>query len=1066
VAFAGPQWRELFTHVCREAERLGLEVNMNNDAGWTGSAGPWVPPELSMQKIVWSETIVAGGRSFAGVLPQPPTLMNHYRDVAVLAYPTPPGEEKIMRDAAPKFSTSGTSPQPGWFAVPKPDDNRPEYVQVEFAQPFTARTCTAMFSGRRPVHGSLQTSDDGVRFKPVQPYAVTPPYLSLTFKPVTARFFRLVIAKLPHRSQGQAGIEVYELELSPRPSLDQTLRKAMYNASQFPPAPAGWSAPAGLSAIRRDQMVDLSARMNAAGRLTWDPPPGTWTVVRFGHTSTGRDNHPSPESGRGLECDKLSKEAAKVMFAGFIGRLVAENQPRVGPGKTLVSTHIDSWEVGSQNWTPRMREEFRQRRGYDLTRLLPAFMGRVVDHVEVTERFLWDLRQTISDLVVENYAGEFRRLARQHGLRLSIEGYSNVPADEQSYAGQADEPMGEFWSWKKFAAGNSCTQMASVGHTYGKTIIGAEAFTATWDEKWLGHPGNIKEVGDWAFCEGINRLVFHCYAAQPWLDRAPGMTMGHWGLHYERTQTWWEQSKAWHEYLARCQFLLRQGLFVADVAYLQPEGSPRRLILPDGVEIAPQIRGGYNFDGCSAEVVLARMTVKAGRLVLPDGMSYRVLVVPPTETMTPRLLRRLKELSGAGANLLVDPSPPRASPSLADRGAGDAEVKTLAAELWPRLASGQTAAQWLAGQGVPPDFSATPQLRYLHRTTSDAEIYFVANPEARTVEAAADFRVSGGQAELWWPESGKVSAALAYEERSGITRLPLRLEPHGSVFVVFRRAARPAERIRAVARDGRPVWSGVGAVPGARSAGATEEFPACDLSRGEIWQSGSYEFESSSGQKRGFEVALPPAQEVAGPWEVRFDPKLGPFDAASSSSKAGADTTGWRPGEFVFAKLDDWSKRAEPGIKYYSGPATYRKVFSVPPSDRGHRTYLDLGQVAVMAEVRLNGKNLGTLWKPPYRIDVTDALARGENTLEIKVVNLWINRLIGDEQLPEDSDREPAGTLKSWPNWVADGRPSPTGRFTFTTWRHWKKDDPLVQSGLLGPVTLRAAARIPVQSQP
>ena len=296
-------------------------------------------------------------------------------------------------------------------------------------------------------------------------------------------------------------------------------------------------------------------------------------------------------------------------------------------------------------------------------------------------------------MLLDNYAGHFRELAHRHGLRLSIEAYNTCPCDEMAYAGRADEPMGEFWSWAKYGAAFSCTEMASAGHVYGKPIIGAEAFTADNGEKWLSHPGNIKDLGDWAFCEGINRFVFHRYAMQPWLDRKPGMSMGPWGLHYERTQTWWEQSKAWHEYLARCQFLLQQGLFVADICLLTPEGSPQSLngqqsfvSKTPGQEGQPLERPGHNFDTCPPEVVLTRMSVKEGRLVLPDGMSYRMLVLPQVETMTPKLLGKIKELVAAGAT--VAGSRPVKSPSLSDYPKCDEEVRSLAAELW--------------GAGAPP----------------------------------------------------------------------------------------------------------------------------------------------------------------------------------------------------------------------------------------------------------------------------------------------------------------------------------------------------------------------------
>ena len=486
--FAGPLWRELFRHACKEAHRLGLEINMNNDAGWCGSGGPWITPELSMQRVVWTETVVQGPKSFGDVLARPQAVRDFYQDIAVLAMP----------------AAGGQGPHP-----------------------------------RHP--GQV------VRHAPALPAAT----------------------------------------------------------GQVCHAAGGLRHP-------RDRVLDLTGKMDAGGKLAWDVPQGKWLVLRFGHTTTGMDNHPAPASGCGLECDKLSKEAAEAHFNGLMGRLIADNRPLAGKGKVLVSTHIDSWEVGSQNWTPRMREEFQKRRGYDLLPLLPTFTGRVVDSLEVSERFLWDLRQTVSDMLIENYAGHFRTLANRHGLRLSIEAYDGVPCDEMTYAGQADEPMSEFWSWDKFGAAYSCTEMSSAAHVYGKPILGAEAFTATDGEKWQGHPASIKDLGDWAFCEGVNRFVFHRYAMQPWAnpDRAPGMSMGPWGLHYERTQTWWEQSRAWHEYLARCQYLLQQGLFVADVCYLQPEGAPRRFAPPPAAMSAPYVRGGYNFDGCTPEVVLTRMSVR------------------------------------------------------------------------------------------------------------------------------------------------------------------------------------------------------------------------------------------------------------------------------------------------------------------------------------------------------------------------------------------------------------------------------------------------------------------------
>ncbi len=567
--FAGPEWRALFKHACSEAQRLGLQINMNNDAGWCGSGGPWITPELSMQRIVWTQTNVVGPTKFDAALPQPKAIRDFYQDIAV-------------------FALSATE-----FSIP--------HVQSKSAE--------------------------------------------------------------------------VRQEIMPRTS--------------YPALGAD-------AVVPRERIVDLTAKLGKDGRLAWDVPEGNWTILRIGHTTTGKDNHPAPIDGRGLECDKLSKEAAEVHFNALMGKLIEENKALVGEQRTLVSTHIDSWEVGSQNWTPKFRQEFQRLRGYDPMPLLPVMTGRVIDSVEVSERFLWDVRQTVNDLLCENYAGHFRMLARMHGIRLSIEAYDTPPCDDLTYAGRADEPMAEFWSWGKFGAAYSCTEMASAAHVYGRPILGAEAFTATDAEKWQGHPANIKDLGDWAFCEGINRFVFHRYALQPFVnpDHAPGISMGPWGLHYERTQTWWEQSKAWHQYLARCQYLLQQGLFVADLCFLEPEASPQRFRSPvkSGYD-----RPGYGFDGCPPEVVLTRMEARDGRLVLPDGMSYRMLVLPQVQTMTPQLLKKVRNLVLAGATVMGNP--PTKSPSLQDFPKCDEQVRALAKELWGEGEAPAELAERTVGKG-------------------------------------------------------------------------------------------------------------------------------------------------------------------------------------------------------------------------------------------------------------------------------------------------------------------------------------------------------------------------------
>ncbi|MGZ5554729.1 MAG: glycosyl hydrolase [Candidatus Aminicenantales bacterium] len=989
AAFMGDEWRGLFKFAVAEAGRLGLEINMNDDAGWNGSGGPWITPEQSMQKIVWSEAGLTGPAHFAATLPRPETVRDFYRDIAILAFPTPKGDYRIA---------------------------------------------------------DIKT-------------------------------------------------------------------KALYERGDVAPAAETEIPPA--MTIDRAGIVDLTAQMSADGRLTWDVPAGKWTVLRFGHTSTGGENAPAPASGKGLECDKLSPEGIEAQFAGMMGKLAAD----VGPaaGKTLVTTHIDSWENGAQNWSSRMREEFRKRRGYDPLMFLPAVTGRVVNTLEISERFLWDLRQTASELVVENYAGHMAELAHKNGLRLSIEAYGG-PCDDVTYGGRADEPMGEFWIGG--GAWETLKMMASSTHIYGRPILGAESFTANDKERWQQHPGSIKALGDRAFCEGVSRFVFHRYAMQPWIDYRPGMTMGPWGLHYERTNTWWELAGPWHEYLARCQYMLRQGIFAADILYLQPEASPQ--------EYKWHQRNGYDYDDCSAEALLKRTSVKDGRIVLEGGMSYRVLVLPETTRMTPGLLKKVSELAAAGATI-IGPTRPSRAPGLTDYPNCDAEVERLAEELWgnKKVISGKPVDEVLAGAGVGKDFDAPSYVRWIHRSVAGpegAEIYFVASIGREPREVTCTFRTAGLRPEFWRPETGRVEPVAVYERTGGTTRIPISFEPSGSVFVVFRKNAQDVDPVVSVTVDGKPaipapapefvirIVKAVYGVPGdpARTRdvaaklqaildGGESSFVVSRLAAGddpaynvvktldaeytisgvtynvigkdpdtisfliapgqepavkvlmddkgglsvEATEAGAVELKTAAGRVLAAHIGAPVASlEVVGPWEVRFPPKWGAPDSVE------------------FDKLISWSDHADPGIKYFSGTATYTKTVNVPREvlGKGRRIYLDLGKVQVMASVKLNGKDLGLLWRTPYRLDVTEALKAGDNTLEIGVTNLWINRMIGDEDLPEDSDRNPDGTLKSWPQWVQEGKPSPTGRFTFTTWHLWKKGEVPVESGLIGPVTLRVSA--------
>lgn len=1028
VRFLTPQWREMFRHALKEATRLGITIDMNNDGGWCGSGGPWITPELSMQIVVSSETRAGGPRRFSGSLPQPKATSGFYRDIAVVAFPTPPADLPRMDDAGAKFTRDGN------------------VVTIEFPRPFSARSVTiALDSFRAAASGTLAVSDDGAAFRDIRGFNVSWPASSVSFDRVASRRFRLTFAKPVPPAPEEIPLGAVELHGDAR--IEDIPGKAAYINQA--------SLSSGLSGapIRRDKIIDLTPLTDADGRLNWNVPEGKWTILRFGHTTTGKMNHPAPAEGLGLECDKLSKRAVEVHFDALMGKLL-EDQRAVG-STALAYAHIDSWETGSQNWTPGFREQFRARRGYDLIPYLPVFTGRAVGSAEISERFLWDLRRTIADMLLENYAGHFRALSHRSGLRFSVEAYGTGPLDDLPYAGLADLPMSEFWMgmepwWVT-------KEMASAAHTYGKPVLAAEAFTSRpWNGKWQNHPFRFKPLGDQMFTLGVNRFVIHRYAMQPWLNRWPGMAMGPYGIHFERTITWWEQSKAWLTYLSRCQHLLQQGRFVADVAYIAGERVPNDIHEPLSNLATPP---GYDYDVVSAEL-LAQMIVREGRAALPSGMSYRVLVLPAGAAMRAAQLRKIKELAAAGATVLG--APPARSPSLAEYGAGDVEVRRMAAELWAgcdgvnitghrygkgKVFWGKSLASLLSEEGAPPDFGgvgfeAGKQLRYIHRTAGDKDIYFLASSEPEAATFLAAFRVTGKRPELWWPDSGRTERLALYDQQPTLTRIPIRLGPYGSVFVVFSSGDDP-DRLSTVTRNGVEA-TGILASSATDLRGQLDGIRAereADGYRLEVARPGAYQLRTAANKLMRVDIPnVPQPLEITGPWQLAF-PK------------------GWgAPERVMLDRLLSWTEHPDDGVRHFSGTATYRRPITIPASMLGaeRRLYLDLGRVEVIAEVRLNDHELGTLWKPPYRVDITEAAHAGENQLEVRVVNLWPNRLIGDDRLPPDAEWT-GPRLKSWPQWHLDGKLSPTGRLTFSPRKHWSKHDPLLDSGLIGPVCLQSA---------
>ena len=775
---------------------------------------------------------------------------------------------------------------------------------------------------------------------------------------------------------------------------------------QYLPSLASYQEPPE-AAVDQSKIIDLTSKLKPDGSLEWTVPQGDWTILRLGKRNNGAVTRPAPKPGLGFEVDKFDTTSFDSHYNAYLSKLVKKVGKRsstTGGGWTMI--HIDSWEMGSQNWTGNFREQFKKRRGYDLLPFLPTYTGQVVGSLEMSERFLWDVRLTSNELILENHAGRFKELGRRDGFKLSIEPYDMDPTADLDLGSVADVPMCEFWTDQfGFNSAFSCIESTSIAHVQGKPVVGAEAFTAESFESWKKYPGNMKNQSDWAFSMGINRFFYHTFAHKPYGDGLkPGVTMGPYGVHWDRGQTWWPMVTAYHQYVTRCSWLLSQGKPVADILYLTPEGAPHVFRAPEssleGTEVLPD-KKGYNFDGCSPNL-LKNATVKNGKIRFPGGGTYSILVLPEVETMTPELLTKIASLANAGATIIG--IPPVKSPSLVNYPECDLLVKKLTdklknkKQLIPIHASLQTKKNQ-AGQlytelyapydstvtilqklWINPDFTASGSIRYNHRSLPEKEIYFISNRTEKLIEDVCLFRDGTLNAELWDAVTGEIKRLNHLEKSDKGISVKVKLEPSQSYFVVFDKE-----------------------IPIATQNNMLADFPEQH-----------------------------PLFTLNGNWRVAFDPKWG------------------GPAEVVFDSLTDWAKRPEEGIRFYSGIAKYQKRFDLPSTyniQNNSNLIFDLGIVKNIARVKLNGHELGILWTSPWQVDVSTSIKEKDNLLEIEIANLWPNRLIGDEAFPDDGVKN-----GQWPDWLLNGTPRTSGRYTFTTHHYYKKGDPLMESGLLGPV--------------
>jgi hypothetical protein len=1029
-----PEWFAMLRHAAAECKRLGMEMSLMNCTGWTTSGGPWVTPDKSMMRIAWSEKLWKGPGRIAEPLPKPPCdyanyqnltktpnfshasvppEQRFYKDVAVVAYRMEPGAAKTAAHWPPKLSCNESGAD-----LKNATDGNGEttvavkakgFLQCDFEEPVTVRGVEYLGDACE-----LQASDNGSDWRKIAdlpgPRNWNYPR-TLPLPETKARFFRLFFPNGGTIQDVKLSGESLVLDYQPKSSFHSVWEDIKVAEDRVGEATPDWAT----STIKAQEVLNLTDRLCEDGTLDWDAPEGDWMIVRLGCAPTGRLNSPCAREFAGLECNKLDPDAVEYHFNHYAGRVADELKDLIGD-TGFHAVHADSWEAGDLNITPKFVEEFKKRRGYDpVPFLLVHGGGRVVDSPAIADRFLWDVRRTIADLLADNYFGKLEALCHQRGLKFQgeIAGVmSQTTVDQLQSKGRCDLPMGEFQmpncvygdDWAR----SDSREAASGARIHGKPIAAAEAFT-TFD-RWVTDPYGLKGIGDLAYAMGVNRLVFHTWAHHPWLDRSPGMTMGPFGVNFSRMNTWWGRpAKAYIDYLRRCQYMLQQGQYVADILYFYGEGAPN--MLPMKQFIKPALPEGYSYDGCDAGTLFSRVKVQDGRLTLPNGLSYRVLVLKDDCRMTPELLAKIQELVKSGATV-IGPKPTQ-SPSLTAYPKCDEKVRQLADELWGDI-DGKTVTQHPFGAGrviwgpsvdevlksmkVDADVAIVQHgggkpVEWIHRRVGSADVYFLSNQkniidhgvsleiwerrydslavnelEKDTAQLDVSFRIGDRQPELWDAVSGTCRDLPEFHRENGRTTLPLLLPPSGSCFVVFRHAATSSQS------DGK-------------------NFPA-----------------------------LTKAAELTGPWNVAFDPKWG------------------GPAQATFDRLDDWTQRTEPGIKNYSGRATYQKTFDAAEAicTSGKRVYLDLGTLRCLAEVRLNGKDLGVLWCPPWKVEVTGLLKPSGNTLEIDIVNVWANRVIGDAALPHE--KQITWTSLSDTNWTL------------------KADSRLIPSGLYGPVGLYTEA--------
>jgi len=1010
----------------QKADSLDLKFGVFNSDGWSMSGGPWITPEESMKQLVWTETAMQGGEKKSIKLELPPVNLI-YHDIATIAFPSIHNEKRLQ-----VYSVSGSksvvNPK---FVLDGDSETAASFSMADGKIPALTFQFDSITSVRRIVFDKVQANNFLTAFATIE-YSTDGEYyqkidktlplnlksesaiktFTLTFPEIKARYIHVFVhfneteenTPFPIFQQN-IGIGEITFFQSPRIGLwesksgqSKRIRHDRQQLNQKEMAEGNEEKLSESWTIPSAEIVNLTDFVDPNGQLTWDAPAGNWTILRLGYTSTGRKNAPASDQGRGLECDKMNADATRKHFNGYVAKM--NDLSLILRGKPLDFMQMESWEAGIQNWTDGFEKEFEKRNGYSILPWLPVMAGgRVVNSSDQSNRFLWDLRKTVASMMSENYWNVMHELASKKGIKVLGEGsgMQHYLYDPILYHKTNDIPMGEFWSNEQGPRAD-CKNAASVAHVYGKKLVAAEAFTGCGKDLWRLTPYDFKKIGDEAFALGINQFVLHSYVHQPY-DIAPGLTLDQFGNYFQRLNSWYKQADGWLNYIARSQYLLRQGDLVTDVCYFTGEGIPGYLGLRK--ELSPKLPDGYDYDGVNLEKV-KEMTVVGGNLQLPNEVSYSLIVIPETDKMTPDLIREIERLVRNGATVVA--AKPLISPSLSDFPQCDQFVVSVANAVWGNI-DGQSFKENHYGKGsvvwgIPlanildskklmPDFeySSTQDsvtINYTHRHTGKSDIYFLASNLKSETNASCNFRSNKHFATIWDADKGSYVALKPVRSADEKRTFSLHLDPLGSEFVVF--------------SDTLPDMNG--------SANFT------DLSKP------MYE------------------QKLKNKWELSFTSGFGIND------------------KLTLDELKDWTLMRGARLKYFSGTIIYSTNFSMKEIE-GKVVMVDLGEVKNIARVFVNDVEIAVLWKQPFQADITKAIKKGKNKLKIEITNTSINKLIGDEQLPSDvAYKSFPGPVVGLPSFLKTGEKRESGRTSFVSYNFFDKNTKPEPSGLIGPVKI------------